>query len=110
MHFYNYFNCSYDEKEGPELHYIDYLANAKSVKYAGQGYGGMFAASIFDRYWTPTLTQDQAYDILKKCILEIQKRLVINLKQFHVACVDKNGVKDWDPITCTNLMGYNAAA
>ena len=60
------FVAGYDPKEGPELQYIDYLANALSVKYSGQGYGGMFCASIFDRYWSPTLTQDQAYDILKR--------------------------------------------
>lgn len=47
----NLFVAGYDEKEGSELHYIDYIANAKSLNYAGQGYGGIFAASIFDRYW-----------------------------------------------------------
>lgn len=41
---------SYDAAEGAELHYIDYLANAKSVNYGGHGYGAMFCASIFDRY------------------------------------------------------------
>lgn len=46
----NLFVCGYNEKDGPELHYIDYLANALSVNYAGQGYGGLFCASIFDRY------------------------------------------------------------
>lgn len=42
--------AGYNEKEGPELHFIDYIANAKSLDYAGHGYGGIFAASIFDRY------------------------------------------------------------
>lgn len=46
----NLFVAGYDATEGPELHYIDYLSNAKSVNYAGHGYGGMFCASIFDRY------------------------------------------------------------
>lgn len=50
----NLFVAGYDEKEGSELHYIDYIANAKSLNYAGQGYGGIFAASIFDRYWHPS--------------------------------------------------------
>lgn len=50
----NLFVAGYDEQEGGELHYIDYLANAKSVKYAGHGYGGMFCASIFDRYHHPS--------------------------------------------------------
>lgn len=31
------------------MHYIDYLANAKSVNYGGHGYGAMFCASIFDQ-------------------------------------------------------------
>lgn len=99
---------SYDPKEGPELHYIDYLANAKSVKYAGQGYGGMFCASIFDRYHYDNITQEEAYDVLKKCVVEIQKRLVINLSKFNVAVVDKNGIKDLPQITSQNLIGYKA--
>lgn len=43
--------AGYDENDGGELHFIDYLANAKSVNYGGHGYGGMFCASIFDRYY-----------------------------------------------------------
>ena len=105
----NMFVAGYEEKEGPELHYIDYLGNAKSVKYAGQGYGGMFSASVFDRYYQPNITQAQAYDVLKKCIIEIQKRLVINQKKFNIAVVDKNGIRHLDQITCDNLIGYSAA-
>ena len=100
------FYYSYDPKEGPELHYIDYLANAKSVKYSGQGYGGMFCASIFDRYYNDHLTQAEAYDVLKKCVVEIQKRLVINLPKFNVAVVDKDGIKELNPITAQSLIGY----
>lgn len=56
----------YNEQEGPELHYIDYIANAKSLDYAGHGYGGIFAASIFDRYhhaskFTPQLLSIAIY-------------------------------------------------
>lgn len=50
----NLFVAGHDAKEGPELQYIDYLSNAKSVNYAGHGYGGMFCASIFDRYHHPS--------------------------------------------------------
>lgn len=42
--------AGYDVTEGAELHFIDYLANAQSLDYGGHGYGGMFCASIFDRY------------------------------------------------------------
>ncbi|XP_055702793.1 proteasome subunit beta type-2 [Phlebotomus papatasi] len=98
-YFVNLLVAGYDEKEGSELHYIDYLANAKSVNYAGHGYGGMFCASIFDRYYNSNISQDDAYEILKKCVAEIQKRLIINLSTFNVAVVDKNGMKYLENIT-----------
>ncbi|KAI8041998.1 hypothetical protein M5D96_003298, partial [Drosophila gunungcola] len=85
------FVAGYDPNEGPELTFIDYLANAKSLNYAGHGYGAVFASSIYDRYWHPNITQEEAYDVFKKCIVEIQKRLVVNLKNFNVAVVDKDG-------------------
>ena len=86
------------------MHYIDYLANAKSVKYAGQGYGGLFCASIFDRYYYDNITRDEAYDVLKKCVVEVQKRLIVNLPNFKIAAVDKNGIKYLDDITSRTLM------
>uniref|UniRef100_A0A1A9ZDF5 Proteasome subunit beta n=1 Tax=Glossina pallidipes TaxID=7398 RepID=A0A1A9ZDF5_GLOPL len=96
--------AGFDPKESlPELHYIDYLANAKSVKYGGQGYGGMFCASIFDRYYYDKITQAEAYEVLKKCVAEIHKRLIINLPKFHVAVVDDQGVHNLEPITAKNL-------
>lgn len=105
----NLFVAGYDENEGTELHYIDYLANAKSVRYAGQGYGGMFCNSIFDRYYHENITQDEAYDIFKKCVKEIQKRLIINLPNFKISVVGKDGVKHLEDITARGLDGYDAA-
>ncbi|XP_059613502.1 proteasome subunit beta type-2 [Phlebotomus argentipes] len=98
-YFVNLLVAGYDEKEGAELHFIDYLANAKSVNYAGHGYGGMFCASIFDRYYNAGVSQDDAYEILKKCVAEIQKRLIINLSTFNVAVVDKKGTRFLHDIT-----------
>ncbi|EDW28746.1 GL19338 [Drosophila persimilis] len=100
----------YDETDGAELAFIDYLANAKSLNHAGHGYGAMFCSSIYDRYWHPNITQDEAYDIFKKCIVEIQKRLVVNLKNFNVSVVDKNGVRNLEPISAQSLTDYNASS
>lgn len=52
------------------------------------------------------ITEEEAYDIFKKCVLEIQKRLIINLANFNVAIVDKNGVRRLDAITNKTLIGY----
>lgn len=48
--------------------------------------------------------------MLKKCVMEIQKRLIVNLKNFNVAVVDKNGVRHLDQISSKSLIDYNAAA
>ncbi|KAH8241831.1 hypothetical protein KR026_005539 [Drosophila bipectinata] len=103
------FVAGYDSNDGPELTFIDYLASAKSVNYAGHGYGAIFASSIYDRYWYPNITQAEAYDVLKKCVVEIQKRLVINLPNFTVSVVDKEGVRNLDPITAKSLSADPAA-
>lgn len=52
------------------------------------------------------ITQAEAYDIMQKCVLEIQKRLIVNLTNFKVAVVDKNGVKRLDDITSKTLINY----
>lgn len=52
------------------------------------------------------VTQAEAYDILKKCILEIQKRLIVNLNNFKVAIVDRDGSRRLDDITSKSLIDY----
>lgn len=52
------------------------------------------------------ITQAEAYDILQKCVLEIQKRLIINLSNFKVAVVDKDGVRRLDDISSKSLLNY----
>lgn len=57
-------------------------------------------------FFVTEITQAEAYDILQKCVLEIQKRLIINLSNFKVAIVDKNGIRRLDDITSKSLMNY----
>lgn len=42
--------------------------------------------------------------------MEIQKRLIVNLPNFKVAVVDKNGVRYLDEITKESLGSYNPSA
>lgn len=99
----NMFVAGYDETEGAELHFIDYLGSARSVKYGNHGYGGLFCASIFDRYHHENITQEEAYSIMQMCVKEIYKRLIINLPHFKVAIIDKDGFKYLDDISVKNL-------
>ncbi|XP_058815659.1 proteasome subunit beta type-2-like [Topomyia yanbarensis] len=99
----------YDEADGAQLHYIDYLANSLPVKYAAHGYGGLFVSSILDRYHHAKITQDEAYEILKKGVTEIQKRLIINLPNFKVSVIDKDGIKELADISADSLKQPIAA-
>ncbi|XP_050301649.1 proteasome subunit beta type-2-like [Anthonomus grandis grandis] len=86
--------AGYDENEGPQLYYMDYLASVAKVDYAAHGYGGYFSLSIMDRNYLKNMTPDQGYELLKKCVQEVQKRLIINLPNFKVQIIDKDGIRD----------------
>ncbi|XP_072388842.1 proteasome subunit beta type-2-like [Diabrotica undecimpunctata] len=96
--------AGYDDKEGPQLYYMDYLASIASVDYAAHGYGGFFSLSIMDRNYRKNLSKEEGYELLKKCVKEVQKRLIINLPNFKVQCVDKNGIQDMPTITAKDLV------
>lgn len=49
------------------------------------------------------VSKEEAYEIMKKCVREIHKRLVVNLPNFKVQLVDKNGIQDLPPITAKHL-------
>lgn len=91
--------AGFDDKDGPQLYYMDYLASIAKVDYAAHGYGGYFSLSILDRNYQKTMTPDQGYDLMKKCVQEIQRRLIVNLPNFKIQVIDKNGVRDLPDIT-----------
>eukprot|EP00992_Anisonema_acinus_P015942 TRINITY_DN9958_c0_g1_i3.p1 TRINITY_DN9958_c0_g1~~TRINITY_DN9958_c0_g1_i3.p1 ORF type:complete len:212 (+),score=32.41 TRINITY_DN9958_c0_g1_i3:47-682(+) len=78
---------------GAYLWYLDHLGTMQRVPYATQGHAGTFATAVCDRYHKPDLTQEQSIHLMKQCIAEVQKRIVINNPKFIVKIVDKNGVR-----------------
>lgn len=48
-------------------------------------------------------TEKDGYALLKKCVQEIQKRLIVNLPNFKVQKISKDGIQDLQPITAENL-------
>ena len=49
------------------------------------------------------MNKDEAYDLMKACVKEVHKRLIINLPNFQVEVIDKDGIKKLDDITIKNL-------
>ncbi|KAK7501085.1 hypothetical protein BaRGS_00007570 [Batillaria attramentaria] len=82
------------DEDGPSLYFLDYLASIIKVPFAIHGYGAMFTLSIMDRYYKPGMTKDEAFQLLQRCITEIQKRFLVDQPQFKVRVVSKSGVED----------------
>jgi len=91
--------AGYDEHEGPALYYMDYLAALAKAPFAAHGYGAFLTLSILDRYYTPTISRERAVELLRKCLEELQKRFILNLPNFSVRIIDKNGIHDLDNIS-----------
>nr|ACO10511.1 Proteasome subunit beta type-2 [Caligus rogercresseyi] len=91
--------AGFDKKsEQAELYSMDYLAGMVKTAHATHGYGGVFSSGILDRHYKPDMTVEEGYNLLKNCIAEIQKRLIINLPNFGVQIVTKDGIKSLKPI------------
>lgn len=86
--------AGYDDTEGPELYYMDWLASLQKIPFAAHGYGSFFSLSILDRYYKPGLSREEATELLKKCIEEVQRRFLVRLPDFFIRIVDKDGVHD----------------
>ncbi|XP_038072751.1 proteasome subunit beta type-2-like [Patiria miniata] len=95
--------AGHDDQDGPALYFMDYLASLNKVPYGAHGYGAMFTLSIMDRLYRRDINREEALDILKKCLAEVQKRFLINLPAFQVKVVDKDGIHDLPVITAKSL-------
>jgi len=83
----------YDAVNGPCLYYIDHLAALQEVSRGAHGYGAYFVLGLLDRYWKPELTEEEAIEIVKKCIQEIRLRFLMDRNNFVVKIVDQAGTR-----------------
>lgn len=86
---------------GPSLYSCDYLGTLTKLKFAAEGYAQYFVLSTLDRYWKKNLSVEEGVEVIKKCVAEVQKRLVINQPRFAIKVVDKNGVRAIDAADST---------
>jgi len=86
----------YDEKSGPSMYYMDYLASMHKMNIAAHGYGSYFALSIMDRHWKKDMSLDDGLKLIRLCIQELATRFVISLPVFKVKLADKNGIREID--------------
>eukprot|EP00761_Pharyngomonas_kirbyi_P008214 gb/GECH01008225.1/.p1 GENE.gb/GECH01008225.1/~~gb/GECH01008225.1/.p1 ORF type:complete len:204 (+),score=46.23 gb/GECH01008225.1/:1-612(+) len=92
-YFVNMLLGGYDEDKGPTLYYLDYLGGLQEIKHGAHGYGSYFSLSIMDQLWRHDLELDEALVLMKKCIREVQKRLLLSNPAFIAKVVDKDGIR-----------------
>ena len=73
----NLLMAGYDEKTGPSLYFMDYLASMNKLPFAVHGYGSFFSLSIFDRYYRPDLSVEEAYELINKCVQEVRTTVIL---------------------------------
>uniref|UniRef100_A0A061RBC1 Proteasome subunit beta n=1 Tax=Tetraselmis sp. GSL018 TaxID=582737 RepID=A0A061RBC1_9CHLO len=85
--------AGYDEKAGPSLYWLDYLATMHSMNVAGTGYGSYFVMSMFDKLWHKDLTEAEALEMMEKGVEEVRRRLVVSSPKYEIKIVDKDGIR-----------------
>jgi len=85
--------AGYDDGKGPALYFMDYLGSMHPVEKGAHGYSAFFVSSIMDRNWRDDLNLEEGKELMRKCIGEVQRRLLLSQPKFIVKVVDKSGVR-----------------
>lgn len=80
----------------PSLYVIDYLASCCKVNFGSHGYASHFLLSVFDRDWKEGMNEEEAFELVRKCLHELRTRFIISQPNFLVKIVDVNGVRIMD--------------
>lgn len=91
-YFVNLLIGGYDDSDGADLYYMDYLGSMVKLPFGTHGYGSFFILSVMDRYYKEDMTRDEALILLQRCIDELHERFIVNLSSFKVKIVDKEGI------------------
>ena len=89
-------NCliaGYDT-DGPKLYWLDYLGSYGKLLKAAHGYGAYFLYGLMDNFYKDKLSLKEGEDIIKKCINELKTRFSINMVDFDVFKITKDGIED----------------
>ena len=89
-------NClvaGYDN-DGPKLYWLDYLGSYAKILKAAHGYGAYFLYGLMDNFYKKNMSLSEGETIIKNCIKELKTRFSINMVDFDVFKITKNGIED----------------
>ena len=80
--------------DGPKLYWLDYLGSYAKLLKAAHGYGAYFLYGLMDNYYKKDLSLNEGEMIITKCINELKTRFSINMVDFDVFKITKDGIED----------------
>ena len=82
------------DTDGPKLYWLDYLGSYAKLLKAAHGYGAYFLYGLMDNYYKKNLSLNEGEMIIEKCINELKTRFSINMVDFDVFKITKDGIED----------------
>ena len=82
------------DTDGPKLYWLDYLGSYAKLLKAAHGYGAYFLYGLMDNYYKKELSLKDGEMIITKCINELKTRFSINMVDFDVFKITKDGIED----------------
>lgn len=82
------------DTDGPKLYWLDYLGSYGKLLKAAHGYGAYFLYGLMDNFYKKDLDLSEGEMIIKKCIKELKTRFAINMVNFDVFKITKEGIED----------------
>ncbi|KCV73146.1 20S proteasome subunit beta 4 [Fonticula alba] len=84
--------AGFDEHEGPELYWLDYLGTLCKIPFGAHGFASNFVLSTLDNAYLPDMDLEQGIALLKSAIKVVQQRMLISQPNFQIKLVNKDGV------------------
>ena len=85
-----------DENKGPALFHLDYMGALAKVNFGVHGYASNFTLSVFDKEWKEGMTLEEGKALLGKCKHELATRFLINMPEWKVKLITKDGLAEID--------------
>jgi len=82
------------DSDGPKLYWLDYLGSYAKLLKAAHGYGAYFLYGLMDNYYKKNLSLNEGEMIIEKCINELKTRFSINMVDFDIFKITKDGIED----------------
>ena len=76
-----------------KLYWMDYLGTLQQVQKGAHGYAGYFVNSVLDNNYKQDMTLEEGIAAMRRCIVELRTRFIINQPNFIAKIVTKDGVQ-----------------